>query len=252
MAPNTLKRKLTTGESALGVFVGFDAAPVVEICGYCGFDFVVIDAEHGPLDPHHVEGLVRAAELSGITPIVRVPQNVPQILLRYMDVGPHGVLIPWCQSAEEARSAVRGTKYYPDGQRGLAGVRASSYGLQAPLSEYVQRANAETLVVVQIETATAVAALPEMLDVAGVDAYFIGPNDLSQSLGYPGRPDEPAVQAAIDRALGLIQGAGRMTGIMVRDADAARRYRQRGVNLITISVNGLLASSVRGFVAGSR
>lgn len=252
MGPNTLKRKLQAGESALGIFVGFDAPWALEIFGYTGFDFVVIDAEHGPLDPHDVENLVRAAESGGATPIVRVPQNIPQILLRYLDVGPHGVLIPWCQSAAEAESAAQSARYYPDGRRGLAGVRAARYGVVEPLSEYTLQANRELLVTVQIETAAGVAALPDMLKVPGVDAFFIGPNDLSQSLGYPGRPQEPAVQTVIDQALERILGAGRTAGIMVKDAAGARAYRDRGVHMITISVAGLLAGASRAFLADAR
>jgi 4-hydroxy-2-oxoheptanedioate aldolase len=252
MGPNTLKRKLTAGEMALGIFVGFDAPFLLEIFGFTGFDFVVIDCEHGALDPHHVENLVRAAERSGATPIVRVPQNIPQILLRYLDVGPQGALIPWCQSAAEALAAAQATRYYPLGRRGLAGVRAAQYGVVEPLALYTQRANEELHLTVQVETAAAVEALPEMLQVPGVDAFFIGPNDLSQSLGYPGQPEEPAVQQVIDHALELIIGAGKTAGIMVKDAASARRYHERGATMISISVSGLVASASRTFLAAVR
>jgi 4-hydroxy-2-oxoheptanedioate aldolase len=243
---------LAAGEPALGIFAGFDAPFLLEIFGFTGFDFVVIDCEHGALDPHHVEGLVRAAESGGATPIVRVPQNIPQILLRYLDVGPQGVLIPWCQSAAEALAAAQATRYYPLGRRGLAGVRAAHYGVVEPLSQYTSQANEELHLTVQVETATAVQALPEMVQVPGVDAFFIGPNDLSQSLGYPGRPEEPAVQEVIDRALEMILAAGKTAGIMVKDAASARRYRERGVTMITISVGGLVAGASRAFLAAAR
>ncbi|HWE63452.1 MAG TPA: aldolase/citrate lyase family protein [Chloroflexota bacterium] len=252
MGPNAVKRKLAAGETALGIFVSFDAPFLLEIFGYCGFDFLVIDAEHGALDPHHVEGMVRAAEGTDATPLVRVPQNSPQILLRYLDVGPQGVLIPWCQSAAEAEAAVQSTRYYPEGRRGLAGVRAAKYGVGQPLPDYVQQANAELMVVVQIETTTALDALPEMLQVPGVDVFFIGPNDLSQSLGYPARPDEPVVQEAIGHALDQIMRAGKTAGIMVRNAQEAQRYRDRGVRFITISVGSLVASAARGYLATVR
>jgi len=252
MSPNTTKRKLAAGEMALGIFLALDAPAMVELFGYCGFDFVLIDAEHGALDPHHVEGLARAAIVGGTTPIVRVPQNVPGVILRYLDVGPQGVMIPWCQSAAEASAAVAATKYYPDGQRGLAGVAASRYGVGMPLREYVETANAETMVIVQIETAATVDTLPELLRVPGVDVFFIGPNDLSQSLGFPGRPDEPPVLAMIERAISLILAAGKTAGIMVRDAEGLRRYRERGVRCITISSPGLIAPAARAFLAAGR
>lgn len=252
MGPNAVKRKLAAGETVHGIFVGFDTPFLLEIFGYCGFDFVVIDCEHGALDPHNAEGLVRAAEIGGATPIVRVPQNIPQILLRYLDVGPQGVLIPWCQSAAEAEAAAQATRYYPDGRRGLAGVRAAKYGVGQALPDYVREANAELMVIVQIETAATLQALPEMLRVPGVDVFFIGPNDLSQSLGYPGRPDEPVVQEAIGRTLDAIHGAGKTSGIMVRNAQEAQRYRERGVRFITISVGSLVAAAARGYLSAAR
>jgi len=252
MGPNRTRQKLAVGTTTIGAFVAMDSPALVEVLGYCGFDFLVLDAEHGALDPHAIENMTRAAELSGATAIVRVPENNPRILLRYLDVGPQGLLIPWCQSAAEARLAVQGTKYYPHGTRGLAGVRAAKYGIATPLPQYVIDANNETLVVVQIETVTAVEALPEILTVPGVDVFFIGPNDLSQSLGYPARPDEPAVQEVIDRALSLILDAGKIAGIMVRDAAGLRRYRERGVTFITISANSLIAPAARAFLAAGR
>jgi 4-hydroxy-2-oxoheptanedioate aldolase len=249
---NETRQKLAAGNTVIGVFQGFDAPSVTEVFGYCGFDFVVIDCEHGPLEPGHAENMIRAAELSGTTPIVRVPQNHPRVILRYVDVGAQGVLIPWCQSAAEALAAVQAVKYHPHGQRGLAGTRASRYGVGMALPEYTTVANAETMVIVQIETAEAVDALPEMLRVPGVDVYFIGPNDLSQSLGYPARPGEPAVQQVIDKALDTIIGAGKTAGIMVRDAESMRRYRDRGVCMITIGFTSLLAPAARAFLAAGR
>lgn len=252
MRENRLKRTLAAGDLSVGIFYPFSAPGLLEVFAYSGFDFVVIDAEHGALEPAVVETLTLTAEAVGITPIVRVPQNIPQTILRYLDVGPQGVLIPWCQSAAEAQSAVQSAKYHPDGRRGLAGVRAARYGVGMPLTEYVTVANAEGMVVVQIETAATVAALPEMLEVPGVDVFFIGPNDLSQSMGYPGRPGEPAVQEMIARAIATILAAGRTAGIMVRDAAELVRYRDLGVRCITISTPSLVAPAARAFLAAGR
>jgi 4-hydroxy-2-oxoheptanedioate aldolase len=250
--PNETKRKLAAGETVLGVFVGFDSPALVEVMGYCGFDYVLIDAEHGPIDPHHVENMVRAAEVSGVTPLARVTQNTPQTLLRFLDVGVQGVMIPWCQSADEARAAVQATKYHPEGRRGLAGVRAARYGVGMKLTDYIPIANAETMVIVQIETLQAVEALPAMLKVPGVDVFFIGPNDLSQSMGFPGRPEEPAVQAVIERTLATIAAAGKHPGIMVRDAAAARHYRDLGARLISIGLTSAIAPAIRAFIAAAK
>jgi 4-hydroxy-2-oxoheptanedioate aldolase len=250
--PNETKRKLAAGATVLGVFVGLDSPAMVEIMGYCGFDYVLIDAEHGSMDAHHIENMVRAAEISGVTPLARVTQNTPQTLLRFLDVGAQGVMIPWCQSAEEARAAVQAAKYHPEGRRGLAGVRAARYGVGMKLTDYVPIANAETMVIVQIETLQAVDALPAMLQVRGVDVFFIGPNDLSQSMGFPGRPEEPAVQEVIERTIAMIVAAGKHPGIMVRDAAAARHYREMGARLISISLTSVIAPATRAFIAAAR
>jgi 4-hydroxy-2-oxoheptanedioate aldolase len=246
---NELKRKLAAGDTVLGVFVGYDCPPLVEVLGYTGFDYVLFDGEHGTLDPHDLENMVRAAETSDVTPLARITQNTPQTILRNLDVGVQGVMVPWCQSAAEARAAVQAAKYYPEGRRGLAGVRAARYGVGMKLTDYVARANDETMVIVQIETVASVDALPEMLQVPGVDVFFIGPNDLSQSVGYPGRPEEPAVQEVIDRATGLILGAGKTAGIMVRDAASLRKYRDQGARFIAIGFTSVLAPAARALVA---
>jgi 4-hydroxy-2-oxoheptanedioate aldolase len=120
------------------------------------------------------------------------------------------------------------------------------------LTDYIPIANAETMVIVQIETLAAVDALPEMLQVPGVDVFFIGPNDLSQSMGYPGRPEVPAVQDAIERTIAAIVAAGKCAGIMVRDAAAARHYRELGARLISISSTSVIAPATRAFVAAAK
>ena len=248
MRPNEVKRKLAAGGTVFGVFVGFGSPGLAEVLAYCGLDFVMIDAEHGALDPHDVEGMTLAVEAAGATPLVRVPANDPRILLRYLDVGPQGVMVPWCQSAAEAAAAVQATKYHPEGTRGLASVRAARYGVGMALPEYVKVANAETMVIAQVETVATLEALPEMLQVPGVDVFFIGPNDLSQSLGYPARPDEPAVREVIDRTLAQIIAAGKVAGIMSRDGASARRYREQGARFISINAPSLIAPAARAFL----
>jgi 4-hydroxy-2-oxoheptanedioate aldolase len=248
MRPNQVKRKLAAGGTVHGVFVSQNSPALAELFGYTGFDYILIDAEHGALDPGDVEDMTRGVEAAGVTPIVRVPANDPRIILRYMDVGPQGVMIPWCQSAEEARAAVQATKYHPAGNRGLAGVRAARFGVGMALADYVKTANEETLVIAQIETVAAVKALPEMLQVPGVDVFFIGPNDLAQSLGYPARQDEPAVLEVIESTIATILKAGKTAGFMVRDAAAARRYRERGVQFISIGVSSVIAPAARAFL----
>jgi 4-hydroxy-2-oxoheptanedioate aldolase len=247
MKQNVVKRKLAAGEPVLGLFVPMDSPDLVEMCGYAGLDFVLLDAEHGPMDAHDLVNMVRAAECGGITPLARVTQPTPQTILRFLDVGVMGVMIPWCQSAAEAEAAVRAAKYHPQGQRGIAGTRPAHYGVDVKLADYVVQANAETMVIVQIETAATLRALPEMVRVPGVDVFFIGPNDLAQSLGHPGRQDEPDVQEAIAAAIAVIRGAGKQVGFYVRTADDARAYHERGVNFLAAGVPSVIAPALRGF-----
>lgn len=249
---NTLKAKLRAGDVCLGAFINFPSPHAVEICGTAGLDFVIVDAEHGPMGPERCEEMVRAADLVGVTPIIRVAQNHPQVILRYLDIGAGGVQIPMLNSRQDVESAVSSVKFHPEGRRGLAGTRSASYGVGPALSDYVVEANARTMLVAQVETLQAVEALPQILEVENVDVVFIGPSDLSQSMGFPGRPGEPAVQAVIDRCVKQIRDAGRPVGTTCRDGEHARQLADRGITYLCGSVGGLLAQSVRRFVGAGR
>lgn len=249
---NRLKQRLASGEPCLGAFINFPSPHAVEICGIAGLDFVIIDAEHGPMDPRSCEEMVRAASLVDVTPIVRVAQNHPQVILRYLDVGALGVQIPMVTSAQDAEQAVVSVKFHPEGRRGLAGARAASYGVGPPLADYVAEANQQTMLVVQVETTPAVEALPQILKIENVDVVFIGPSDLSQSMGFPGRPNEPAVQEVIDRCVAQIREAGKPVGTTCRDGAHARELIDKGITYLCASVGALLAQSVRGYVKDGR
>src|SRR5258706_9990181 len=152
MRPNAAKARLKAGEAIFGCFVRYPDAGLVEVLGYQPWDFIVFDGEHGTLEPRDCENMVRAAELRGVTPIVRVTTNLPPIILRFMDSGAQGLHVPWVNSAAEAENVVRSVKYYPRGIRGLAGVRAADYGQSISFAEYVEQANRETLISIHIET----------------------------------------------------------------------------------------------------
>ena len=170
----------------------------MEILGFLGMDFVIIDAEHGVSDLESCEHQVRAAESVGISTMCRIALNLPQNILRYLDTGVMGAQIPQVNSAAEARATVDAVRYPPVGKRGLAGVRAAGYGIGMPLGDYVKLANEELILCVQIETTQAVEAAAEIVATEGVDLVFIGPTDLSISMGYPGQPTHPAVMEAIE------------------------------------------------------
>ena len=196
MPVNRTKAKLKKGETVFGCFVRYPDPSLVEMLAGLGWDFVVLESEHGRLDPRTCEDMVRAAERNGITPIVRVTTNSPSIILQFLDTGAQGIIVPQVNSAEEAERAVAAVKFQPRGNRGLSGSRAADYAQGLPFGEYVRHANEETLVVLYIETAEAVRELPKILSVEGVDVVNVGRTDLSHSLGVPGQPEHPECSSA--------------------------------------------------------
>ena len=193
IASNHLKQKLLAGQPAFGVSVMFPSPHVVDMVGRLGFDWVLIDCEHGSISLESVELMVMAAEASGITPIVRPPVNSSEAILQVMDRGAMGVQVPHVNTADDASRAVEAVKYHPLGERGLAaGVRASSYGYGTSMSEYAEASNRETLVCVQLEEAEAIDNVDAILQVDGVDVFFHRPfrsvtvAGVSRSSGYSG------------------------------------------------------------------
>ena len=181
MIENSTKEKLARGETVFGCFLT-DANPsLAELVALQGWDFLVFDGEHGPLQPADVANLARAAELRGVTPIARATTNLPHVILRFMDAGVHGIHVPWVNTPGEVESAVRSVKYGPRGQRGLAGSRASDWGRFETIGDYTVRANRETMLIIHIETIDAVDAVEAYAQVDDVDVLFIGPTDLSHS-----------------------------------------------------------------------
>jgi 4-hydroxy-2-oxoheptanedioate aldolase len=250
--PNTTKARLKTGGTVFGCFVRYPDASLIEVLGYQDWDFLVFDGEHGVIEPRDCEHMVRAAELRNVTPIVRATTNAPPVILRYMDTGAQGIHVPWVNSGAEAEAVVRSVKYHPRGIRGLAGVRAADYAQRAPLGEYVQQANAETLVVIHIETIAAVERLPEIVAVDGLDVIFIGPTDLSHSLGVPGDVQHPTVQSAMQRIVDAVAETDLALGVMVGSAQAAQQWRERGARYIAIGLESLLVPAARTYLQAVR
>ncbi|HEY7524850.1 MAG TPA: aldolase/citrate lyase family protein [Candidatus Limnocylindrales bacterium] len=240
MLENRTKAKLAAGEAAFGCFVRTPEPQLIEYVGMLGWDFLVFDAEHGPLVPREVEDLCRAIEPRGTTPMVRVTTNDAPTILRFLDTGAHGVHVPWVNSAAEAERAVKAVKYSPRGTRGLAGSRASEWGLREPIGDYVQRANRETLVVIQVETQDAVDAIEDYLAIDGVDVLFLGPTDLSQSLGHPGDLNHPDVLAAMNRVADAVIGSGKTLGIYAGSVDMTKEWLDRGARYFTTSLEPFL------------
>lgn len=249
MVANRTKARLRTGETVFGCFVRYPDAGLVELLALQGFDFLVLDGEHGTMEPRDCEHMVRAAELHGTTPLARVPENRASTMLRFLDTGALGVHVPLCGSPEDAEAAVQAVKYAPRGRRGLAGVRAASYGQREPLAEYVVRANEETLVVVQVETSAAVACAAEIAAIDGVDVVFVGPTDLSQALGITGQTAHPRAEEAYDAVAAAVAGSDAALGVLVGGVDEARAWRERGARYVAVTVDSLVVRSARSLLA---
>ena len=252
MLENLTKAKLARGEAAFGCFVRTREPQLSEYVGLLGWDFLVFDAEHGSLQPADIEDLCRAVEPRGTTPIVRVTTNDTPTILRYLDTGAHGLHVPWVNTADEAERAVRAVKYTPRGIRGLAGSRASEWGLREPIADYVERANRETLVVIQIETQAAVDAIEDYLAIDGVDVLFLGPTDLSQSLGHPGDLRHPDVLAAMSRVADAVVGTDKVLGIYAGTVDMTREWLDKGARYFTTSLEPFLRDGMRAHLQGVR
>jgi 4-hydroxy-2-oxoheptanedioate aldolase len=214
MKTNAMKSKLLAGEAALGCSIMVPSPQMVEMVAHAGFDWVLIDLEHGTIGLETAELMIMAAEASGITPIARPRSNRPRDITSVMDRGAMGVQVPHVNNAEAARRAVAAVRFGPGDNRGVAGgTRPDAYGLGGAMDDFVERSNAQTLVCVQLEHAAALENVDEILAVDGVDVFFIGPSDLSQSMGYPGDPKAEPVAAAIGQTLASITAAGKIPGL---------------------------------------
>ncbi len=236
---NTLKRKLDWGQPVIGPFLTLNCPDLVELMGLTGFDFLIIDTEHGPMEAESIQNLIRAAELRGITPIVRVSDTRDVTILKTLDVGAHGIQVPQVNSPEAAQAVVRAAKYFPVGTRGAAMPRAADYGLR-PFDEHLASANDETMVIVHCENRVGLSCIEEIAATPGVDVIFVGPYDLSQSLEFPGLIDSPQVVMAVERALKAARNAGKPAGIFVTSEEEACMRLDQGFRYIAYSMDSIL------------
>lgn len=250
MYPNRAKAVLKSGGTVLGTYVRHADPGIAEILCYLGFDFLFFDGEHAPLGERECENLARVCELTGVTSIARVPANLPWMIGRHLDMGIQGITVPMVNSAAEAEAAVRAVKYAPLGSRGLAGARAANYGQVLPFSypEHVAKSNAETMVIVQVETPASIDALPEIMEVPGIDVIFIGPTDLSLCLGHPGDFHHPEVQAAFQRIIDIVVPSDKALGVLAPNKDASLEWRAKGARFIMSVFEALMGPPIREYL----
>jgi 2-keto-3-deoxy-L-rhamnonate aldolase RhmA len=232
---NRFKKRLLAGERCIGCWLHLCSPIAAEVLALAGYDAMIIDHEHGFGDLGGAVQIMQAMSATPASPVLRVPWNDPVLLKRALDIGPEAVIIPSINSAGDARAAVAACRFPPDGVRGAAYglVRASDYGLAA--QDYAENVQDNLLIICQIETVEAVDAIPEIAAVDGVDMLFIGPNDLSGSIGKLGRFEDPEVIALRERAEEAIKTAGSLLGGLAVPGLGVADMASRGYDFVTAS-----------------
>ena len=239
--PNKAKQKLQQNQ-VVTTISGLQTSEIIDFLGPLGFDAAWIEGEHGPVTWEQLGDMTRACDLWGMTSITRVTANEPWLITRTLDRGSMGIVVPHVNTREEAERAAQSAKYAPLGYRGMFGGR-QSYGV----ADYFQQANDQTMVVVLLEEETALRNLDEILRVDNIDAFFVAPSDLAQTMGHIGDTGHPEVQRAIDDAIARITAAGRVAGTLVNDDNIAA-YVDKGVRFTMTSWNAWLVRGASEFL----
>ena len=231
------RKRLLGGDVLVGTLITIPSAEVAEIMAGVGFDWLFIDTEHSPFNAHAAQTILQAAG-QNCPCVVRVPANDEVWIKKALDIGADGIIAPQVNSAADAEAIVRMCKYPPDGTRSVGIGRAHQYGLG--FNQYMERANDETAVILQAETAQALENITEIVKVSGIDAIFIGPYDLSASLGKMGQLTDPEVKQAIQTIAEACKKAGVRLGIFGATAEAVEPFIQQNFTLLAIGTDGLL------------
>lgn len=245
MIARELKEKLRRRETQVGTFVKQADPTAMEVLGLAGMDFAIVDTEHAPCDQMLLLDLLRAADSVGLPTIVRVPEGTEPYILKALDLGASGVQIPGLSTVEEIDRAISITKYAPRGVRGLSfAQRSAGYGTKEKF-RYMQDSNEGLINVVHIENKDAAAHTEELCRREDIDVLFIGPMDISQSLGHPGDPAHPEVQQVVRQVIDTCNANEKPFGIFVGTTEAARKYRDLGASYIAIASD--LAFMAKGY-----
>jgi 4-hydroxy-2-oxoheptanedioate aldolase len=237
---NAFKHAIAEGRLQVGLWSSLCSNIAVEVIAASGFDWILLDSEHAPNEIPNLLSQLQACALGSATPIVRPAWNDTVLLKRILDLGAQSVLVPYVQNPEEAERAVRSVRYPPAGVRGVAvASRASNYGRTVG---YLNNANSEICLLVQVETRPALDQLEAIAKVEGVDGVFVGPSDLAASLGHIGNPQHPEVQSALEDAAHRLKAMGKPAGILTPNEEEARRYIGWGYSFVAVGADlGLLA-----------
>lgn len=246
---NTFKAAIASGQLQIGFWQSLGTAVTAEISAYAGFDWLLIDGEHGVNDLRSIRDQLMVVGPSPTQAVVRISSVDVVEVKQMMDAGAQSILVPIVDTAQDADLMARAMRYPPQGIRGNGAgvVRASAYG---QIADYVHGANDQACLLVQAETTQALDNLDEILDVEGVDGVFIGPADLATSMGHIGDPGHTDVQAAIEAALIKIRAAGKAPGILMADETRVRRYIELGALFVAVGSDiAVLGNGAKGLAA---
>ena len=244
---NPLKRKLAAGEAVCGMLNSVPSPWLVEMLGYAGYDFVILDMEHLNVNPETLEHMIRAAEVAGIAALVRVPGVDPGAIQRALDAGALGIVVPRVNDATEAQAVVAAARYQPLGQRGVTGGRTTGFGTLA-LADYLKQANDETLVVLMIETCRGVENVDAIVQVPGVDWILEGAMDLALSCGVGPDVMHPDVQQAIATVARKTRLAGKRFCAIPRAPGQFEHWREQGIDAFLLGEDrGILFRRLREY-----
>lgn len=246
MSLNALKESITKGETLYGPFCKMQDPAIIEIAALSGFNFVIIDMEHGPFGIESTQNMIRAAEAKGITPIVRVTENSETLILRILDVGVKCIQVPQVCTKSDAERLVKATSFYPKGERGMCRyVRAADYTAIDGATHF-GTANDSITTIIHIEGMEGINNLPEIVAVEGIDVIFLGPYDLSQSCGVPGQVHHKKVVTAMKYAVKLAKDYGKAVGTFTESIDDAKMWKEIGVQYISYAVDvGLVMNAFK-------
>ena len=246
---NTFRSALARGEQQIGLWLALADSYPAELCAGCGYDWLLIDGEHAPNDLRSMLAALQAVAPYPTHPVVRIPKGDDALLKQVLELGATTLLVPMVESAQQAEELVRAMRYPPQGIRGVgSGIARSARWSRYP--NYLHEANDQMCLLVQVETREALAQIDAIAAVEGVDGVFIGPSDLSASMGLLGQPAHPDVKAAIEAAIEAITRAGKAPGILCADETLARRYIDVGARFVAVGVDtSLLVKAASALVA---
>jgi len=232
--PNSLKRRLKDGEIVFGLWCVIPSPAIINIIGAAGMDFVIIDMEHGPAGFETAEDMVRAAESENCCPLIRVGQRAESTVLRALDIGAHGLLIPHVENRKDSEESVSFSKYYPEGGRGFSPyTRAGGYGY-LEVKNHAQEENEETLIGVILEGKAGLKNIDSILETKNIDLIYIGAYDLSQAMGMPGQVEHPAIKKEMGKCIRKIRDCGIAAGgYVAKNTDDIKWMTDIGMQFIT-------------------